>query len=292
MLTECAPAKLNLTLNVTGRRADGYHLLHSLVVFAGAHDVITAREPTGDDGADLSLTLSGPFAGALEPDADNLVLRAARALGRKAGVPARASLHLVKNLPVASGIGGGSSDAAATLRVLHRLWDLALEEQILHELAASLGADVPVCLRPAPRLMSGIGEILQPVPPMPDCAILLVNPGVALSTRDVFEARRAPFSQPAAMPPSWPDAASLAASLAQGANDLEAPAIGLCPLIGETLRWLAGRPGALLSRMSGSGATCFALFATVADAREAARELPSPDWWCWAGPLYEQAADT
>ncbi len=282
-----APAKINLTLHVTGRRSDGYHLLDSLVAFAGAHDVVTATP-----GDALSLAVSGPFAAALGDDPDNLVLRAARALAEAAGMAPRAALHLTKNLPVASGIGGGSADAAATLRTLSGLWNLAIPPEEMHAIAARLGADVPVCVARRPCRMSGIGDILAAVPPLPPCGILLANPGVALATQAVFRARTGPFSTAPALPADWPDAASLAAALAQANNDLQAPAIALCPSIGALLAELGACTGALLARMSGSGATCFALFATPAEASHAAGVLARPGRWYWGGPLYDGGAGT
>ncbi len=282
-----APAKINLTLHVTGRRPDGYHLLDSLVAFAGAHDVVTATPAEG-----LSLRVTGPFAAALAEDADNLVLRAARALAEAAGVAPRAALVLEKRLPVASGIGGGSADAAATLRALSGLWHLALPPEKMHAIAAGLGADVPVCVASVPCRMSGIGDVLAPVPALPPCGILLANPGVALATQAVFRARTGPFSAAPALPAGWADAASLAASLGEGGNDLQPAALALCPAIGGLLAELAACPGALLSRMSGSGATCFALFATSAEAASAACALARPERWCWGGPLYDGGSVT
>ncbi len=282
-----APAKINLTLHITGRRADGYHLLDSLVAFAGAHDQVTAAP-----GNALSLTVAGPFAPALAQDADNLVLRAARALAAAAGVAPHAALHLEKRLPVASGIGGGSADAAAALRALCRLWNLTLPPARLHEVALGLGADVPVCLASRPCRMTGIGETLSAMPALPQCGLLLVNPGVALSTQAVFRARAGAFSQAPTLPDYWPDAAALAATLAQGGNDLQPPAIALCPAVGALLAELGGYPGALLARMSGSGATCFALFANAGAAAAAAATLGRPGWWCWGGPLYDADAGT
>ena len=283
MLTEAAPAKINLTLHVTGRWPDGYHLLDSLVVFAGAHDRITASPAP-----DLSLTIAGPFAAGLSTGPGNLVIRAAEALAAHAGVAPRAALHLEKNLPVASGIGGGSSDAAAALRVLARLWNLPAPD--LHAIAAALGADVPVCLDPTPRRMTGIGEVLSPVPPLPPCGILLVNPGEAVATQAVFQARQGSFSTAPAIPPGWPDAAALAAYATAGANDLQDAAISLCPAIQTVLEALAALPACLATRMSGSGATCFALFETPTQAAQAATLLQHPNWWRWGGPTWPQPA--
>ncbi|MBN8898253.1 MAG: 4-(cytidine 5'-diphospho)-2-C-methyl-D-erythritol kinase [Rhodospirillales bacterium] len=304
--TEAAPAKVNLSLHVTGRRADGYHLLDSLVVFAEVGDVLRAEPaPT------LSLRLAGPFAAGLSEEPDNLVLRAARGLAALVGdrdavtPPARAPGHsaearpgtpamplagaaltLDKRLPVASGIGGGSADAAAVLRLLVRLWGVAPDPAALHRLAQSLGADVPVCLECRSVRMRGIGEVLAPVPPLPACGLLLVNPGVGVATADVFRARQGqPFSAPPPLPAAWPDAVSLAAWLRDCGNDLEPPARALCPPIGTVLAAIARQPACLLARMSGSGATCFGLFPTEAEAQAAADRLRPEGWWCWGGAL-------
>jgi 4-diphosphocytidyl-2-C-methyl-D-erythritol kinase len=274
---ECAPAKINLTLLVTGKRPDGYHLLDSLVVFAGAHDCLSAAPAD-----ELSLGIGGPFGAKLVAEPDNLVLRAARALAASAGLRPGAQLRLEKHLPVASGIGGGSSDAAAALRLLSRMWGVPIPDG----LAATLGADVPVCLDPRPRRMAGIGEILTAAPRIPACGILLVNPGLALATKAVFAARDAAFSTPACFPDAWPDTAALAADLACWGNDLQPPAIKLCPAVGTVLETLRAMPGCRLARMSGSGATCFALFDTPAEAHAAAALVARPDWWCWGGALW------
>ncbi len=276
-----APAKINLTLLVTGRRPDGYHLLDSLVVFAGAHDRLRAAPGDG-----LTLEIGGPFGAALGSEPDNLVVRAARALAGSAGVRAGARLTLEKHLPVASGIGGGSSDAAAALRLLSRMWGVPIPPGV----AANLGADVPVCLDPRPRRMAGIGETLSAAPGIPDCGILLVNPGVALATKSVFAARAAGFSLPASFPDAWPDAAAMAADLAGWGNDLQAAALGVCPAVGLVLEVLRALPGCRLARMSGSGATCFALFDTPAEAGAAASRVSRPGWWCWGGALWQGQA--
>ncbi len=283
-LTELAPAKINLSLLVTGRRPDGYHLLDSLVVFGPACDTLHARPAEG-----LSLTVVGPFAAGLQGAPDNLVLRAARALAAWAGIAPNAALTLDKRLPVASGIGGGSADAAAALRLLCRLWDVHPGPDELHAMALRLGADVPVCLASRPARMTGVGEALAAIPPLPACGLLLANPGVAVATADVFRARTAAFSAPAPLPPAWPDAAALAAALQGLGNDLEAPALAVCPAIGGVLAALRRLPGVLLARMSGSGATCFALFADSAAAQCAATLLPAA-WWRSAGALYQASA--
>ena len=279
VLSEFAPAKVNLFLHVTGKREDGYHLLDSLAVFPAVGDTVSF---TPDDA--LSLAVTGTFGASLGVEPDNLVLRAARMLAGKLGRPATGRLKLEKNLPVASGIGGGSADAAATLRLVSRIWD---NEGSLTDLALALGADVPVCISSVPARMGGVGEILSPPPRLPRFGILLVNPGVPVATADVFRSRKGPFSSPADLPDSWPDAVSMAASLARLGNDLEAPAVALTPAIGMVLAALRVLPEALLARMSGSGATCFALFASPSAAVSAAAALQQPNWWRWGGGLYE-----
>lgn len=262
MLREPAPAKVNLYLHIVGRRADGLHLLESLVAFADAGDVLYAEPADG-----LSLEITGPFAGALAGEADNLALRAARALAPGRG----ARLVLEKNLPVAAGLGGGSADAAAALRLLSRLWGV---EADLEALAAGLGADAPVCLAGRTSGVAGIGERLTPLPDWPVPPLLLANPGAALPTPQVFGARRGPFR--ASRP--WPQTA---ADLAGCANDLTEAAISLAPAVGDVLDALAALEGASFARMSGSGATCFAAFDDGA-ARDRAREAlrdSYPDWW-------------
>ena len=276
-MEEAAPAKVNLFLHVTGRRANGFHELDSVAVFAGVGDVIRA-EPADE----LALRVEGPFAAGLTGDAGNLVLQAARALARAAGLNAGASIVLEKRLPVASGLGGGSADAAATLRLLSRLWKAAVPPAELAGVAAELGADVPVCLLGEPSRMSGAGELLGVAPVLPRFGIVLVNPGVAVSTAAVFTARDAGFSEAAVLPAHWPDAAAMAESLAALSNDLELPALIMCPAIGDVLAWLRQQDGCLLARMSGSGATCFGLFAD-ADAAAAVAGTVREGWWAWGG---------
>ena len=276
MATEFAPAKVNLTLHVTGRRADGYHLLDSLVAFAGVGDVVSAT--LADD---LSLAVTGQMAAGLSGEGDNLVLRAARLIG----VPARIGLEKV--LPVSSGIGGGSADAAATLRLLARLSGKALPAR--GEVLA-LGADVPVCLAGRAVRMTGIGEGLGAVPALPDVWLVLVNPGVGVSTPAVFKALARAENAP--MPKEVPKlrgAAELAAFLTMQRNDLEVPAMALQPVIGRVKAALGAQAGCLLARMSGSGATCFGLFADPLAASAAARAIRAaePAWWVADAPLLQ-----
>ena len=278
-----AHAKLNLYLHVLGRRADGYHLLDSLVAFADIGDRVAVTPASK-----LSLAIEGPFAAALAGDPrDNLMWRAAEALARRIGRDPGTVLRLEKNLPVASGIGGGSSDAAATLRALAALWQAPLEEAALAELGATLGADVPACLAARPCWLGGIGEAVAPAPALPRTGLVLANPGIALPTPAVFKARQGAFSEAARFSTAPADAAALASLLAERRNDLTAAAIGEAPAIAEVLERLAALPGALLARMSGSGATCFALFATENAAAAAAERLraAAPRWWIAAGRL-------
>ncbi len=274
-----ARAKVNLWLKVVGRRADGYHLLDSLVAFTDLADTLEVGPSDG-----LSLALEGPEAASLAGEADNLVLRAARVLADRAGVSPRAALRLAKHIPVAAGLGGGSADAAAALHALVDLWRVALPVEELFDLAAALGADVPMCLAGRPALVSGVGEILRPAPPLPPCAILLVNPRTPLATPEVFAARRGPFSTAVPVPPAWPDLGGLVAALAARGNDLAAAAISLRPAIADVLAALGRTEGVRHAAMSGSGATCFALYEDVEAAGRAAAGLPDR-WWRHAGRL-------
>lgn len=269
-----APAKLNLYLHVVGRRADGYHLLDTLFAFVGCGDVVEAAPA-----ATLSLAVDGPFARALAADEDNLVLRAARALDAGAGRGAR--LRLVKNLPVASGIGGGSADAAASLIALARLWGLEAPTPRLEAIAASLGADVPACLRCTPSFGGGTGTELVDAPSLPPCGIVMINPGFALSTPEVFARRRGAFSAAARFAAASRDAGEFAAMLRARRNDLAPGAIERAPEIAAVLVALERSAGCLLARMSGSGATCFGLYADAAAAAAAATRLGAaqPGWW-------------
>jgi 4-diphosphocytidyl-2-C-methyl-D-erythritol kinase len=276
-----APAKVNLYLQITGRRADGYHLVDSLVAFADVGDRVIAEPAT-----DFSLEISGPGAAGLTGASDdNLVLRAARLFAEHHGITSRAALHLEKCLPVAAGIGGGSSDAAATLRALRRLWRVGVDDPTLQTLAARVGADVPACISGGTVWVGGVGERIERAVALPDAGILLANPRRPLPTAAVFQARRGPYSDPARFDPMPADAAELAQVLMRRRNDLTEAAIRLMPEIRLVLARLSALPGVLLARMSGSGATCFALFADRCAAESARNALIAvePGWWCAAG---------
>ena len=283
-----APAKLNLYLHVVGRRIDGYHLLDSLVAFAGVHDTVAAEKADA-----LTLAFEGPFAAALSAEADNLVLRAARALADAAGIRPHAALRLTKRLPIASGIGGGSADAAATLQALGALWRVTHKQGALAKLALKLGADVPACLAGKAARVGGIGEQIVPAPALPPAPLVLVNPLVPLPTPAVFKARSGPYAKPAPLAAAPRDARDLAEALAARRNDLTAAAIGLVPAIKDILAALEAQPGCLLARMSGSGATCFALFARGEEAKaaEAALRANRPEWWVAASALLGDTAE-
>lgn len=282
MISEFAPAKLNLYLHVVAKRDDGFHDLDSLVVFAGVGDRVTVKEGDG-----LSLALAGPMARNLQNEPDNLVLRAARLLAETFGVPAHAAITLEKVLPIASGIGGGSADAAATLKALIRLWHLKPGESQLSSLALKLGADVPVCLKGKAVFMQGIGEKLLLAPALPEAWLVLVNPAIPLATPPVFKARSGPFSAPAPFDAPPNDLRDLVRLLRDRKNDLALPAISLVPAIADVKKALEAEKGCLLARMSGSGATCFGIFAGEEEARNAARSLAAnqPGWWVAPAPL-------
>jgi 4-diphosphocytidyl-2-C-methyl-D-erythritol kinase len=282
-----APAKINLTLHIRARRADGYHDLQSLVAFAGSADTLTLQPGEG-----LSLDVTGPTAVAAGSDQDNLVLRAARNLMDRVPNLRTGAFHLVKRLPVAAGVGGGSSDAAAALRLLARLNGLDMADDRVMAAAQATGADVPVCVAARARMMAGIGEQLGPVLRLPPLFAVLVNPGVAVETREVFSRiGLAPGAagDPAAHPvvPDGVDFATLLPLLRRGRNDMEDAASVVAPIIAQVLGVLAVTPGCRLARMSGSGATCFALFENCRAAARAARVLrrDHPGWWAKATVL-------
>lgn len=281
-LSAKAPAKINLTLHVLGRRdGDGYHELESLVAFADVADTLTFAP-----GDDLSLTVSGPTAGPSGPTDDNLVLRAARHLA--AGIPTLrlGAFHLDKHLPVAAGIGGGSSDAAAALRLLAQANDLPIDHAAVIAAARAAGADVPVCLDPRARMMRGAGEEIGPALGLPALPAVLINPGVPVATAPVFKALGLAVGQRLAGA-EHPDIArglstkALLAAISPARNDLEPPALSLAPVIGQALAALGAQPGCLLARMSGSGATVFAVFASLEAASAAAGIIRARQarWW-------------
>jgi 4-diphosphocytidyl-2-C-methyl-D-erythritol kinase len=269
-VVERALAKLNLALHVTGRRADGYHLLDSLVAFCAYGDQIILNP------GPLSLAIRGEFAGNLAPDDDNLCLRAARMMAGEAAIT------LEKRLPVASGIGGGSADAAAVLRGFARLGARVPDD------LWRLGADVPVCLLSAPARMSGIGEDVTPLPALPTVPVVLVNPGVAVSTPGVFAAMTNRENPPLPFIPEFADAAQLIGWLGQTRNDLETPAIATAPVIADVLGGLLST-GAGFARMSGSGATCFGIYGSASRAENAAATLKQNGWWAVASELARPA---
>jgi len=283
-LVESAPAKVNLTLRVLGRRADGYHDIESLVAFADVGDRLSLTP-----GDALTLTVAGPGAAQTGAEADNLVVKAANALATRVPGLRAGAFRLEKNLPVAAGLGGGSADAAAALRLLARANKLPPDDPRLHDTARATSADVPVCLDPRPRVMRGIGEMLSAPLPLPRLHALLVNPGVAVPTKLVFSGWRPSANPLRASKPTADFAASpkiqneeqLLDWLASEANDLEAPAIALEPAIADVLASLRAAAGCRLARMSGSGATCFALFASAGDSASAGKNLRAkfPDWW-------------
>jgi 4-diphosphocytidyl-2-C-methyl-D-erythritol kinase len=290
-LVDYGRAKVNLTLRVVGRRVDGYHDLESVVAFADCADRLTLSP-----GPALALETTGPTASACGELADNLVLKAARLLAERVADLKLGTFALEKILPVAAGIGGGSADAAAALRLLARVNELSFDDVRLAEVALLTGADVPVCLASHACDMTGVGEGLLPLS-LPKLPAVLVNPNVPVATKDVFAALGLRSGEllvgatDVIEALAWPgEGASIAdwiATLSAVGNDLEAPAKRIQPVIGDVLQTLGKAQGAQLARMSGSGATCFALFATATDAQAAARQIAAarPEWWVHAGEL-------
>jgi 4-diphosphocytidyl-2-C-methyl-D-erythritol kinase len=280
-LLEKAAAKINLTLRVIGRRADGYHDLESLVAFADVVDVLTLQP-----GVEDRLDVTGPFAGKSGAVADNLVLKALSALRQRVIGLEGGRFLLEKNVPVAAGLGGGSADAAAALRLIARANAIALDDQRLLEAARAVGADVPVCLDPRPRIMRGVGELLSPPLELPALPGVLVNPGVALATREVFGKFTGGQGEGelAEVPREFD---TLIEYLNHHGNDLTAAARACAPVVAEVLAALKKLPGARLVRMSGSGSSCFALFATRREAAAAAQRLAAEQkgWWVQATSL-------
>ena len=291
MLTETARAKVNLTLRVLGRRADGYHDLESLVVFADCADTLTLTP-----GPDLTLATGGPSAQDCGEMSDNLVVRAALLLGERIPGLTLGRFTLDKHLPVAAGIGGGSADAAAALRLLAHANNLAIDDPRIVDVARDTGADIPVCLASRACTMTGVGENLSmlDIPAMP---CVMVNPRVGVATKDVFTALGLAKGELLAgvgdvmLSPGWPaKGASFdewVEAVGHGTNDLEKPALKVEPVIGEVLSALRATEGVRLARMSGSGATCFAIFETIGDAGQAAKAISKarPGWWVHAGVL-------
>lgn len=288
---ELARAKINLCLHVTGRRADGYHLLESLVVFPDFGDALTVERAHG-----LSLALRGPFAADLDAGAGNIAIRAAEALRPLATRNAGAALLLEKRLPITSGMGGGSADAAAALRALGRLWEVEASAGEMARIALALGADVPVCLNQRPVIMAGVGERLTPAPAFPEFWLVLVNPLVETPTGEVFGSLETVQNAPLEPPPAaFSTVNALAGWLRAQRNDLEAPAKRLRPVVEEALDRLRSQSGAHLVRMTGSGATCFGLFADATTAQTAADGVRAahPGWWVAAArvPAYDPHRD-
>jgi 4-diphosphocytidyl-2-C-methyl-D-erythritol kinase len=290
-LIEQARAKVNLSLRVMGRRVDGYHDLESVVAFADCADRLSLTP-----GSELHLKATGPMAQACGATADNLVFKAAQLLGDRVPGLKLGEFILDKALPVAAGIGGGSADAAAALRLLARANGLAVDDPRLIEVARLTGADVPVCLASRACVMTGVGETLQPLS-LPKIPCLMVNPRVPVATQDVFKALGLRHGEllvgvtDVIRAPAWPDKGASVEdwveALAASSNDLEAPAMRLYPVIEEVLSALSATNGAWLARMSGSGATCFAIFENTAEAQRAAQkvQLGHPEWWVHAGVL-------
>lgn len=281
--TETAHAKINLTLRVRGRRADGYHELESLVAFADFGDTLSL-EPGGE----TSLETDGPFAAAL--DAGNLVLRAARMWEEEVTGVCCGAFHLTKRIPVAAGLGGGSADAGAALRLLARAFPAHADDGAAARIAGELGADVPVCLASRPALMRGAGERLSFLSHFPAVAMLMVNPGVAVATGEGFALLDAPALDAggeAEGAPDLPAIGDLVEFMRARGNDLEAPAMRIAPAIGEAKAAIARTPGCLVAAMSGSGATCFGLYRDAREAQTAGRQISRshPEWWVRAAAL-------
>lgn len=286
-ITMPAPAKINLYLHVTGKRDDGYHLLDGLVAFAGVHDIITIAAAN-----QLKLINQGPFGEGLPTTADNLVIRAAEQLQDLTGIMDGAQITLTKNLPIASGIGGGSADAAAAIKGLVRHWGIHPGHYDLSGLALGLGADVPICLYGQAAFMGGIGEQIEPVYALPEAPMVLVNPGVGVSTPTIFKARKASFSLAHRFdntPSSFDELIELLTD--NRGNDLMEPAIQTEPIIGDVLKQIELTRGCQLARMSGSGATCFGFYNTQVEADMAASDIKSthPEWWVVATRLVSDA---
>lgn len=286
-ITLRAPAKVNLYLHITGKREDGYHLVDSLVSFTDFGDQVTVSEAD-----ELTLTASGHYADGMPMDDSNLVLRMARSLQEEAGITKGAKIHIDKEIPVSAGVGGGSTDAAAAANALVKLWGVDIPLQRLCEIGFKLGVDMPVCLNRKTVFVDGLGEQMTAAEPIPENGLLLVNPRVTLSTPSVFARRKGGFSPTDDfIGTRAKDAKHLAKLLADRENDLTDPASALVPVVREVIREIGNLDGCLLSRMSGSGATCWGLFETEAAAAAAMEQLKSrqPDWWMRVSHLTSDA---
>ncbi|MEM7270426.1 MAG: 4-(cytidine 5'-diphospho)-2-C-methyl-D-erythritol kinase [Pseudomonadota bacterium] len=279
---ELARAKINLFLHVRGQRPEGYHSLDMMVAFPRIGDLVEAEPASG-----LSLVVDGPFGDGLSAGADNLTLGAAEALAARMTPKPGAALRLTKNLPIAAGIGGGSADAGAALRLMSRLWPDA-PVHALDNIAFALGADAPMCLAQTPAIVGGVGEKLAPAPPFPGFWVVLANPMIPLSTASVFQALERRSNPASPRPPArFHDLGHLVSWLSTCRNDLEAPARALCPVIGRVMSALSWDQECRFVRMSGSGATCFGVYETEAAANSAADRLRTaePDWWVTAAEI-------
>jgi len=275
VLRELAPAKINLYLHVIGKRKDGYHLLDSLIGFADLHDKLEVVPADT-----ITVAVEGPFAPSLSAD-DNSVIKAARALQALSKVTAGAAITLHKNLPVGAGIGGGSADAAAVLRLLMRFWKIKPSPKEIHTLALSLGADVPACMRSSSLYMSGIGEVIEPGPVLSDLWIVLVHPAKPLLSAQVFKDRAGAFSQATSHPHAFLEPQAAINFLQKTRNDLQSTAAKLVPEIGDVLDALSAEKECMLARMSGSGSACFGVFSNQQQADKMQLQLSArhPGWW-------------
>lgn len=289
ILTIFAPAKLNLFLHITKRLSNGYHALDSLVAFADIGDIITIESAPS-----FSFHINGPFADSFKSkersaflNGENIVIKAARSLSQVADRTLDIKITLTKNLPLSSGLGGGSSDAAATIWGLQKLWKLEHNAKYIIPLMAKLGADIPVCLNCTPTRMQGIGDILLPAPTMPEIPILLINPMISCATQDIFLHHNATFKKKTTLPDTFNSVFDLVTTLNTLENDLFEPALNLIPKIGNVINALNTQKQCLFSRMSGSGASCFGLFETIEHAEHSAKKIKTenPDWWIKTGWL-------
>ncbi len=289
-LTVFAPAKINLYLHVTGRLDNGYHTLDSMVAFADIGDEIRIEPAT----LDFAFNVQGPYANAFNPkeidaspNSSNLVVQAAWAVARAAQKIPDVKITLTKNLPLASGLGGGSADAAAVIWGLCEWWGLSRQSAFLPSLMATLGADVPACLNCEPSRLRGIGDIIDPVPTMPEIPIVLLHPGKSCPTAQVFSRYSGEFREPGKLPETLDTLEEITAFLESKHNDLYGPACGVVPDIENALRAMGAQAGCRFANMSGAGATCFGLFETEKHAGDAAKILgdENPDWWARAGMM-------